>query len=513
MQSERTIELVKWQERLARTRGALPKIRGSPYPNRVGPLFQPKPPKAPRHIPHLPNEIIHLIIENLDNFMDRAPLATLCLVSKDFLLPSRKALYASISIYEDDPLNEPKDYSALLCSSLSLRPHLAALVRRIKIFDPNRHNSPKYWVPSRQRTKYFPIPPDLPPTLTHIRLNTILIDDITTFLESGTCPLLSSAKFELQSKPNPWSLIAMARAAKEGGLRVVEKEPRWDGNYDLDQRSVTELGMPPHIMLYLVKWQGRPPRTRGALPKIRGSPYPSRVTPLFLPEKPRHIPRLPNEIIHLIIENFDNLYDLATLATLCRVSKDFLLPSRKALYATVSIFGHFEPSEESCKILCDSLTLHPHLAALVRRIEMRPGPDTSGPAPPHTICIPNYSYLKKLAPIYLRVYAHDGHRHHKAYLAIPPNLPPTLTHLRLDVPGIDDIVKFLNSATCPLLVIAEFGLPSEPNPWTRIEVARAAKQRGLRVIEEEPMWDDDYEEDEGVDRIETRQMVLEEFWK
>ncbi|KAL8279342.1 hypothetical protein RQP46_008154 [Phenoliferia psychrophenolica] len=114
MQSKNTIELVKWQEKPARTRGALPKIRPSSYPNRVAPLFLPKPTRC---MPHLPNEIIYLIIENVrDDDEDdddgsessNASLARLCLVSKGFLAPSRKAF-------------------------LTLHPHLAALVRRIEM--------------------------------------------------------------------------------------------------------------------------------------------------------------------------------------------------------------------------------------------------------------------------------------------------------------------------------------------------------------------------------------------
>ncbi|KAL8279024.1 hypothetical protein RQP46_008482 [Phenoliferia psychrophenolica] len=104
------------------------------------------------------------------------------------------------------------------------------------------------------------------------------------------------------------------------------------------------------------------------------------------------------------------------------------------------------------------------------------------------------------------------------YFPIPPDLPATLTHLRLDVPSVGDVTTLLDSGTCPHLVRAEFGLQFEPNPWIRIEVARAAKERGLRVIEEdESMWDEDEDDDEEESddwfNFEWRQAVLDEFWK
>ncbi|KAL8279025.1 hypothetical protein RQP46_008483 [Phenoliferia psychrophenolica] len=171
--------------------------------------------------------------------------------------------------------------------------------------------------------------------------------------------------------------------------------------------------MYPISRLELVKYQERPALPRGALPKARPSPYPNRVAPLFLPKQPnppRHIPRLPNDIIHLIVESlcddidFDDEFaddPFPFLARLCLISKDFLHPARKALYTSIFIFSDFVYPLATCRRLCDSLIRHPHLAARVRRIEIREDPPPPPPAPtaPDGPRISISSYLKLLEPV------------------------------------------------------------------------------------------------------------------
>ncbi|KAL8276503.1 hypothetical protein RQP46_011104 [Phenoliferia psychrophenolica] len=440
--------------------------------------------------------------------------------------------------------------------------------------------------------------------------------------------------------------------------------------------AITELGMRPKCTIELVKWQERPVRAPGALPKIRGSPYPNRVASLFQPKPPRYIPRLPNEIIHLIIESLDGKCDLASLATLCRVSKDLLSLARNTLYANINLVSTSREPKESSQLLLDSLVLHPHLAARVRQIRVYVDDDEPSQSPLSPAQAPFVSYLRALLPtcsaverldvelsfvnddspakdilgalaslapslkylsvdVYsqetvdvevsallrlakglksltfhgkrtwvgepptfeleelkvsdtcpqetfhtltqsststiqtllvfsnfgrwgesqkpdvalfpnlrtLRMTAyHDQDQEHLdklclgisnlplrhlalracsvqtfrlRYFHFPPNLPATLTSLSLDIPTIGNITLFLDSGMCPLLSSASFQLQSKPNPWTRVTLARAGKEHGLRVMREEPMWDGDYKEKEKISYgpigVES-QMRLEDYW-
>ncbi|KAL8287008.1 hypothetical protein RQP46_004014 [Phenoliferia psychrophenolica] len=136
------------------------------------------------------------------------------------------------------------------------------------------------------------------------------------------------------------------------------------------------------------------PPTPGFLPRLRPSPYPSRIAPPHLDlQAPGHdhcTTTVPNEIINLVLEmlNDEDLYEdeeeeedsdedsdedehddgpasaesrLETLARCCRVSRAFLPKSRQLLYHTIKYNEEFEWNVErllSCNV--------PDLAALVR---------------------------------------------------------------------------------------------------------------------------------------------------
>lgn len=140
--------------------GALPRLRPTPYPARSTPLVPGlPPPPQPNTIPHVPNEIISLIIkhitsddydEHMGEFLeppigdllawwDRRALVRCCLVSKAFLGPARKALYESVFI--EDPGGDLAAAELMVCT-LKTAPHLASLVRAIII---RREEPPQGW--------------------------------------------------------------------------------------------------------------------------------------------------------------------------------------------------------------------------------------------------------------------------------------------------------------------------------------------------------------------------------
>lgn len=152
-----------------------------------------------------------------------------------------------------------------------------------------------------------------------------------------------------------------------------------------DQRLTTNCF--PQIMetVAIVRRQEAATRSRGALPKLRPMPYPSRVAAPLEPRPRRPLPSLPNEIIALIISSIPDAmsghwdYDRPfserkkALARLCLVSRAFLAPARAMLYWGLGISSRF--------MLSDSIGCHtrgqahvaalvgtPHLASLIREV-------------------------------------------------------------------------------------------------------------------------------------------------
>ncbi|KAL8279074.1 hypothetical protein RQP46_008532 [Phenoliferia psychrophenolica] len=432
-----SIELVTWQERPARIPGTLPKLQGSiPSANRrLAPLFLPKRPTPPRHIPRLPQEIIHLIIESLCDDEDddeededddawessSASLARLCLVSKDFLLPSRKALYEKVTITKGS--SHIHTQSQLLLDSLMLHPHLAARVRQIRLELDNEYEDP--------------LPPDqlsldvylqaLLPHCQAVETLTVRVSYVTGYSEAKgifkalvlLAPSLKNLTIhlnhcDLKVDEEISTLLRLARGLESldlsGSLTWVGEPPK----FELDELNLSQTIHHQDTLSTLTRFSTL------SLHTLRISPRPAVTGPpsvLGLREtQDPDVSRFPNlHTLQLAAYHRDGGLD-----TFCSHASD--LPLRHL----------------------DLRVDYPRGSAGRRRSES-PGPK---------------------------------------YLHIPPDLPPTLSHLHLLVPSINDVITFLDSGTCPLLSSATFELRvrPDPGPWTRIAIERAAKERGLCVF-------------------------------
>lgn len=131
----------------SRGRGALPRLRPAQYPSRTAPLVLPHP---SRPGPHLPNEILALIIGHIPLACGYSEghgaqgsqwkgLARLCLVAASFLEPSRKLLYRRLDVPSQTSQDSPSRSAAAKEAQVAVvteTPHLASLVRTITTSRP-----------------------------------------------------------------------------------------------------------------------------------------------------------------------------------------------------------------------------------------------------------------------------------------------------------------------------------------------------------------------------------------
>ncbi|KAL8276489.1 hypothetical protein RQP46_011090 [Phenoliferia psychrophenolica] len=213
---------------------------------------------------------------------------------------------------------------------------------------------------------------------------------------------------------------------------------------------------------------------RGALPRLRPTPYPNRIVRLVLPapERTITIPQLPLEIIRQIITEYartlnplDERRTALALTEIGRTSKTFLHLSREALYYQLSI----KTSHHSHSPITKFITFQ-HLAAYVHRLRI----DVERPADANCV-LAAFSACRQVSDLRLKVFGNN--RNLSSFLRSISLATTSLRKLyvRRDVPwqestntdeDLDNAWWSLLHAQTNLehLVITDFPLPSRPSP-------------------------------------------------